>query len=102
MLRPVSNSIMLLWDEHAWDEIISICSTAVQYTPEDMRFYYFLGLSYYNKDDNDRALDALQRGVGEINSSSNHDIVSDFYAIMGDILYRKGRSTLPLRLMTTV
>ncbi len=83
--------IMMLWDEHAWDDIIAICESAVQYTPEDMRFYYFLGLSYYNKDDNDRALDALQRGVGEINASSNHDIVSDFYAIMGDILYRKGQ-----------
>lgn len=84
--------IMMLWDKHEWDEIITICQSGVQYTPEDMRFYYFLGLSYYNKDDHDRALDALQRGVGEINESSNHDIVSDFYSIMGDILYRKGQT----------
>ena len=55
-------------------------------------FYYYLGLAYFMKDDNDRALDTFRKGVSEINDQSNPDIVSDFYAIMGDILHQKGLS----------
>jgi len=64
----------------------------VQYNPEEMAFYYFMGLAYYQKEDDDAALDAFKRGVGEINEQSDPDIVSDFYAIMGDILYKKNKS----------
>ena len=33
----------------------------------------------------------MQRGVSQIDEESNPDIASDFYAIMGDILHKKGR-----------
>ena len=42
------------------------------------------------KQEEDSALDVFRRGVGEINAESNKDLVSDLYAIMGDILYKKG------------
>lgn len=83
--------IQMLWPQKKWDDIIALCKPAVQYNPEEMAFYYFLGLAYYNKNDEDAALDAFRRGTGEINSESNPDIVSDFYGIMGDILYKKNR-----------
>ena len=57
-----------------------------------MAFYYFMGLAYYQKDERDKALEMFRKGVSEINSQSNADIVSDFYAMMGDILYQKGWS----------
>ena len=78
------------WPKQLCDSIIEICKPALQYNPDEMAFYYYLGLAYFMKDDNDRALDTFRRGVGEINSQSNPDIVSDFYAIMGDILHQKG------------
>lgn len=83
--------IQMLWPQKKWDDIIALCKSAVQYNPEEMAFYYFLGLAYYNKNDEDAALDAFRRGTGEINSESNPDIVSDFYGIMGDILYKRNR-----------
>lgn len=79
-----------LWSQKRWDEIIEMCLPAVQYNPDEMAFYYFMGLAYYQKDDQDNALDAFRRGVGEITPQSNKEIVSDFYALMGDILHQKG------------
>ena len=55
-----------------------------------MAFYYFLGLAYFQQDKQDLSLDAFRRGVSQITRESNKDIVSDFYAIMGDILHQKG------------
>lgn len=79
------------WNDKNWDEIIALSKAAQAYNPEEMAFYYFMGLAYFQKDDKDKALDAFQRGVDEINENSNKDFVSDFYAIMGDILHQKGK-----------
>lgn len=81
-----------LWPQKRWDEIIAQSTQAIQYNPEEMAFYYFLGLAHYQKNDNDAALDAFRRGVGEITQESNPEFVSDFYAIMGDILHTKGQA----------
>ena len=80
------------WPKNLCDSVIEICKPALQYNPDEMAFYYYLGLAYFMKDDNDRALDTFRKGVSEINDQSNPDIVSDFYAIMGDILHQKGLS----------
>ena len=63
----------------------------MQYNPEEMAFYYFMGWSCFQKGDMDMALDAFKRGVSQINSQSDRDIASDFYAMMGDILHEKGK-----------
>lgn len=78
------------WKAQDWPTVADLCELGTQYHPEEMVFYYYLGLAYYQQEDNDRTLDALRRGVGEINSESNPEIVSDLYAIMGDILHKKG------------
>ena len=66
-----------------------ICQRGADYNPDEMVFYYYLGLSHFQMDHLDEALEAFRRGVSQINSESNPDIVSDFYAIMGDILHTK-------------
>ena len=81
--------VQSLWDSKRFDDVIRLSSEGTQYNPDDMAFYYFLGLAYFQTDRDDQALDAFKRGVGEINAKSDPDIVSDFYAIMGDILYKK-------------
>ena len=54
------------WEKKKWDEVIALSTAGTQYNPEDMTFYYFLGLAYFQKDDDDHALDALKRGADEI------------------------------------
>lgn len=82
--------IQATWSKQDYDGVIKLARQAIDYNPDEMAFYYFLGFAYVMKDDDDNALDALRRGVTQIDSQSNPDLVSDFYALMGDILHDKG------------
>ena len=72
-----------------WQQVIDICQGGTAYTPDQMVFYYYQGLAYYQLDDKDNALGAFQRGVSQINKESDKDIVADFYYFMGDIMHQK-------------
>lgn len=78
------------WNKQDFDRVIELSRQALDYNPDELAFYYFLGFAYIQKDDDDSALDVLRRGVSQINDQSNPSLVSDFYAIMGDILHDKG------------
>ncbi len=83
-----------IWQSADYDRVITIAHPGQEYNPDDMAFYYFEGLAHYMKKDNDRALETFEKGVTQINKDSDPDIVSDFYAIMGDILHEKGNDSL--------
>ena len=78
------------WEDEDMDKVIALCQEARQYNPDEMAFYYYQGIAYYKRDSLDQALSAFQNGIGVINDNSNPEIVSDFYAVMGDILHQKG------------
>ena len=78
------------WQAEDMPRIISLCQDARQYNPDEMAFYYYQGIAYYKQEELDLALNAFQNGIGVINQQSDPDIVSDFYAVMGDILHQKG------------
>lgn len=80
------------WQRDDLDRVIELCKAARQYNPDEMAFYYYEGMAHYRKDDNDSALNAFQNGISVIGEHSDPDIVSDFYAVMGDLLYEKGRA----------
>ena len=82
--------VSFAWERKDHDEVIALCQEARQYNPEEMAFYYYQGMAYYQQDKQDEALGAFQNGIGVITQDSNPDIVSDFYAVMGDLLHQKG------------
>ena len=82
--------IQNIWDTQDYDKVIAICRPAIEYNPDEMAFYYFQGMAQFQKHDIDAALDTFRKGVGQIKPDSDPSIVSDFYAIMGDILHEKG------------
>lgn len=86
------NLVRSRWDKEDWDGIISLCEPALEYNPDEMAFCYFLGLAHYQKDETEKALEAFRHGVSRINKDSEPSIVSDFYALMGDILHQLGRN----------
>ena len=95
-LAPERTSPRLQLVQYAWeaddnDSIISLCQAARQYNPEEMAFYYYQGMAYYRQEDTDHALEAFQNGISVINDESSPEIVSDFYAVMGDLLFQKER-----------
>ncbi len=83
--------VSFAWQEEDRDRVIALCQEARQYTPDEMAFYYYQGIAYYQKEQLDNALNAFQNGISVINEESNPAIVSDFFAVMGDILHQKGR-----------
>lgn len=82
--------VSFAWNDGNNERVIALCKEARQYNPDEMAFYYYQGMTYYKMDDKDQALSAFQNGIGVINDESNPDIVSDFYAVMGDLLHQKG------------
>ena len=83
--------VQFAWEAQDDDRIISLCQAARQYNPEEMAFYYYQGMAYYRKEDTDNALEAFQNGISVIDENSSTEIVSDFYAVMGDLLFMKER-----------
>lgn len=78
------------WQANNRDRVIELCRDARQYNPDEMAFYYYQGIAYYQKEQLDEALDAFQNGIDVITQESDPAIVSDFYAVMGDIMHQKG------------
>ena len=78
------------WQAENRDRVIALCREARQYNPDEMAFYYYQGIAYYQNSQLDDALDAFQNGIGVITPQSDPAIVSDFYAVMGDIMHQKG------------
>ena len=77
------------WEDDDMDRVLELTTKSSQYNPEEMAFYYFEGMARYRKDDNEGALEAFKKGVSVINETSNPDIVSDFYSVMGDLYFQK-------------
>lgn len=71
------------------DEVIKLCLPALEYTPETLEFYYYLGLAYHQKEQTDEALGVFKKGVNQVSEKSDKNMVSDFYAIMGDLYHIK-------------
>ena len=82
--------LQIVWSEQDYDRVVELSRQGLDYNPDEMVFYYFLGLAYIQKDDDDSALDVFRRGVSQIDDQSSPALVSDFYSIMGDILLDKG------------
>ena len=95
-IAPDNAAARLQLVSYAWraedkDRVIALCRDARQYNPDEMAFYYYQGIAYYQKEQLDDALNAFQNGISVINDHSDPEIVSDFYAVMGDIMHQKGR-----------
>ena len=82
--------VAFAWQQDDMDRVIRLCQEARQYNPDEMAFYYYQGVAYYKEDSLDQALSSFQNGIGVITSESNTEMVSDFYAVMGDIYHQKG------------
>lgn len=71
------------------EEVVNICTPAVEYMPEALEFYYYMGLARYQQDRNDEALEVFKKGIRQVNADSDKGMVSDFYAILGDLYHAK-------------
>ncbi len=81
--------IQNLWGEDHWQEVAYHSEMGMLYNPDEMGFYYFAGLArYYGKDD-EAALNALKKATANIGQKSDATIVSEIYAVMGEIYHKR-------------
>lgn len=71
------------------DEVIDLCTPAVEYMPEALEFYYYWGIAHYQKKQHDEALEVFKKGVRQVGQESDKNMASDFYSIMGDLYHIK-------------
>ena len=83
--------IQSYWLKQSWDTVAVLSKQGTEYNPDEMLFCYFLGVAYYQKKENEKALSAFQRGIREATSRSNPDVVSDSYSLMGEIYHEVGK-----------
>lgn len=82
--------IISLWDKEKYEEVAQTAKNAIEYDPEEVIYYYYLGVARFNQHKNDEAIDILKKGVAQAKANTNTSFVSDMYAIMGDLLHAKG------------
>ena len=78
------------WEKKDLDRVVNLCAAARQYNPDEMAFYYYQGVALTQQDKNAEAIEAFRNGIGVIKEDSSPDIVSDLYAILGDLLHQDG------------
>lgn len=72
------------------DEMIAICSTAIDYSPEILEFYYYKAAALYQKGEHDEALQTYRMATRQIAKDSSTELVSDIFAAMGDLYSERG------------
>lgn len=82
--------IQSYWVKEKWDSVIVLSKPGTEYNTDELVFSYFLGIAYYQKKDNDHALEAFRQAVKRTTSKSDPALVSDCYSIMGEIYHEKG------------
>ena len=75
------------------EEIITICSEAIDYNPEVLEFYYYKALGLYQVDRYDEALATYRTAVEQITAESNREMVADIYTAMGDLQHLRGENS---------
>lgn len=73
------------------EEIIDICSTALDYTPEVLEFHYYMGIGLYQTGHPDEAMAVYHKALLQITDESNTELVSDIFAAMGDLYHELER-----------
>ena len=69
------------------EEVISVCSAAIDYNPEVLDFYYYKAIGLYQTGNLQEALETYRKATSQITAESNTELVSDIYAAMGDLYH---------------
>ena len=73
-------------------EIITLCEAGVENNPEMLEFYFYLAIAYNHDERYDEARAICERALEHVNAESSKQMVSDFYAIIGDVAHQKGEN----------
>lgn len=76
--------------ENDTTSIIRLCKTAVDYGSSEPVYYYYLGIAYFQQNKQKESLQAIQKGLAKMNDKSNLSLLTNMYAISGDLYHGMG------------
>lgn len=68
-------------------QVVAACREGALYDPAEVTFYYYEGVALFRLGNNHGAIDALQRGTERITETTDKELASDLYALLGDVLH---------------
>lgn len=74
-----------------YGRIAELSNKCVKHYPDELLCYYYMGVSYYQLDRSEDALEAFRTGVRQVKPDSDIKIVSDMFSMMGDLYYTEGQ-----------
>ncbi len=74
------------------DQSIAICKEAISYNPDELMFYFYLGIGEYQKKNNDEALKIFKDGVSRAAEDDSPALISEFYGMIGSLYYEQEQS----------
>lgn len=74
-----------------YKQIIKVCESGIEATPDALEFYYYLAIAYNQAEQADSVLSVCERALQHTTPDSKKEIVSDFYSIMGDMYHTKDK-----------
>lgn len=86
------NLLMTAVRKNDYAEAVRICEPAIQYNPEELHFYYYLAVSYFQVKDTDASLATLEKGAALVDKETDKNLASDLYALLGDLRHSKGEA----------
>lgn len=79
--------LQILLQQGNMEQVTYTCHEGELYDPTEVTFYYYEGTALYRLGRDKEAIRQLQKGVERINDDTDHQLASDIYALLGDVLH---------------
>lgn len=88
--HSAARSLLLQYavEDNDHDEIIKVCTPAVEYGIDDPVFYYYLGIAQFQKKDYPKSIEVLKSLVSRFKDTKILEIITNSYSILGDAYHQ--------------
>ena len=70
--------------------VIRICKPAIDYSSDELLYYYYLGLAYFQSDSIKEAVNVFRNGLEQVSDNTPVDLITGMYSILGDCYHKLG------------
>ena len=79
--------LLIMLQRDSMQQVAKICREGELYDPTEVTFYYYEGTALYRLGKDFDAIRCLQKGTDRIDESTDRQLASDIYALLGDVLH---------------
>lgn len=91
-LDPTNNAARMMLigaavKKEDYKQIIKVCESGIEATPDALEFYYYLAVAYNQAEKPDSVISICKRALEHKTADGKKEIVSEFYSILGDMYH---------------